>query len=307
MRSSCRAPSLTLAYLKLDRLVKSYDGRVNAVDGISSMIARASSSPCSARAARGKTTNVMMIAGFEEPRQRRDRARRRGSDAPQAVRAQHRVVFQNYACFPHMTVERNVAFPLPLRAFPRAQQAERVREILRPGRARRFADKHPRELSGGSSSASRSHGARLQTLACPPAGTSRSERSQKLTRADAGRAQAHPPRGGITMVYVTHDQTEAMTMLTGSRSSAMAPRADAPPLEVYHGRAPDSWRVHRRQQLLTGRVDSGAPGHVELDASGRSRRCRRLPAPRGRARRRARASRGVFRWSGTTRGFQTAW
>src|SRR5207244_6648205 len=59
------------------------------------------------------------------------------------------VVFQNYALFPHMTVERNVAFPLRMRAFPRAQRAERVREILDLVGLRRFADKHPRQLSGG--------------------------------------------------------------------------------------------------------------------------------------------------------------
>src|SRR5882672_7623824 len=71
----------------------------------------------------GKTTTLMMIAGFEEPSSGaielggEDLTRRRPYERNIGV------VFQNYALFPHMTVERNVAFPLRMRAFPRAQQA----------------------------------------------------------------------------------------------------------------------------------------------------------------------------------------
>src|SRR5262245_66512956 len=59
--------SLTLAYLKLDRLVKSYDGRVNAVDGISLNIAKGEFLTLLGPSGSGKTTTLMMIAGFEEP------------------------------------------------------------------------------------------------------------------------------------------------------------------------------------------------------------------------------------------------
>src|SRR5438132_10615960 len=122
--------SLILAYLKLDRLVKSYDGRVNAVDGISLDIAKGEFLTLLGPSGSGKTTTLMMIAGFEEPTSGvielggEDLTRRKPYERNIGV------VFQNYALFPHMTVQENVAFPLRMRAFPRAQQAERVREIL---------------------------------------------------------------------------------------------------------------------------------------------------------------------------------
>jgi putative spermidine/putrescine transport system ATP-binding protein len=143
------ARRLSLAYLTLDRLVKSYDGRVNAVDGISLDIAKGEFLTLLGPSGSGKTTTLMMIAGFEEPTsgaitlQGEDLTRRKPYERNIGV------VFQNYALFPHMTVARNVAFPLRMRAFPRARQTERVREMLDLVGLARFAGRYPRELSGG--------------------------------------------------------------------------------------------------------------------------------------------------------------
>src|SRR5262245_66511428 len=92
----------------------------------------------------------MMIAGFEEPTSGvielggEDLTRRKPYERNIGV------VFQNYALFPHMTVERNVAFPLRMRGFPRARLAERVREILELVGLSQFATKHPREIGRAS-------------------------------------------------------------------------------------------------------------------------------------------------------------
>ena len=101
--------------------MKSYDGRVNAVDGISLDIAKGEFLTLLGPSGSGKTTTLMMIAGFEEPTS--GAIELSGEDLTRRKPYERNigVVFQNYALFPHMTVERNVAFPLRMRAFPRAQ------------------------------------------------------------------------------------------------------------------------------------------------------------------------------------------
>ena len=101
--------------------MKSYDGRVNAVDGLSLDITKGEFLTLLGPSGSGKTTTLMMIAGFEEPTSGvielggEDLTRRKPYERNIGV------VFQNYALFPHMTVERNVAFPLRMRGFPRAR------------------------------------------------------------------------------------------------------------------------------------------------------------------------------------------
>ena len=83
----------------------------------------------------GKTTTLRMIAGFLEPRRRRDPHRRRRVDRPAARAAPDAMVFQNYALWPHMTVFDNVAFGLRLRKMPQAGDRAAGRERPRAGRA----------------------------------------------------------------------------------------------------------------------------------------------------------------------------
>src|SRR5207244_13295214 len=117
--------------------VKSYERLVNAVDGISPDIAKSEFLTLLGPSGSGKTTTLMMIAGFEEPTSGVIELGGENLTRRKPYERNIGVVFQNYALFPHMTVQENVAFPLRMRAFPRAQQAERVRETLalvrRPG------------------------------------------------------------------------------------------------------------------------------------------------------------------------------
>ena len=250
--------------------MKSYDGRVNAVDGISLDIAKGEFLTLLGPSGSGKTTTLMMIAGFEEPTSGvielagEDLTHRRPYERNVGV------VFQNYALFPHMTVERNVAFPLRMRAFPRARQAERVREVLDMVGLGRFAQRHPRQLSGGQ----QQRVALARALVFNPDVLLLDEPLGALDKNLREQMQVELKRihreVGITMVYVTHDQTEAMTM--SDRIAVFSHgtlEQTAPPLEVYHRpRTRFVGEFIGDSNFFAGRVDGGAPGRVELDDLG---------------------------------------
>jgi putative spermidine/putrescine transport system ATP-binding protein len=250
--------------------VKSYDGRVNVVDGISLDIAKGEFLTLLGPSGSGKTTTLMMIAGFEEPTS--GAIELAGEDLTRRKPYERNigVVFQNYALFPHMTVERNVAFPLRMRAFPRARQAERVREVLDLVGLAPFADRHPRELSGGQ----QQRVALARALVFNPDVLLLDEPLGALDKNLREQMQVELKRihreVGITMVYVTHDQTEAMTMsdrIAVFRHGTL--EQTAPPLEVYHRpRTRFVGEFIGDSNFFTGRVDSGALGSVHLDRLG---------------------------------------
>ena len=120
------------------------------------------------------------------------------------------MVFQNYALFPHLTVEENIAFPLRC-AWSMRRSRAREGEALEMVHLPHVAQRLPRELSGGQQQ-------RIALARCivyspsimlmdEPLGA-----LDKAARPDAARDQAHPRELGITVLYVTHDQEEAMTM-----------------------------------------------------------------------------------------------
>ena len=250
--------------------MKSYDGRVNAVDGISLDIAKGEFLTLLGPSGSGKTTTLMMIAGFEEPTSGAIELAGEDLTHRRPYERNIGVVFQNYALFPHMTVERNVAFPLRMRAFPRAQQAERVREILEMVGLGRFAHRQPRELSGGQ----QQRVALARALVFNPDVLLLDEPLGALDKNLREQMQVELKRihreVGITMVYVTHDQTEAMTM--SDRIAVFSHGAleqSARPLEVYHRpRTRFVGEFIGDSNFFTGRVDAGAPGRVALDDLG---------------------------------------
>ncbi|PYO03234.1 MAG: polyamine ABC transporter ATP-binding protein [Candidatus Rokuibacteriota bacterium] len=259
-----------MSYLRLHRLVKSYDGRVNAVDDISVEIARGEFLTFLGPSGSGKTTTLMMIAGFEEPTSGvialagEDLTRRKPYERNVGV------VFQNYALFPHMTVARNVAFPLRMRGFPRGQQAARVRDILTLVGLSGYAERYPRELSGGQ----QQRVALARGLVFNPDVLLLDEPLGALDKNLREQMQVELKRihreVGITMVYVTHDQTEAMTM---SDRIAVFNHGTleqvAPPLEVYHRpRTRFVGEFIGDSNFFIGTLDSAHPGRVEVDGLG---------------------------------------
>jgi len=250
--------------------VKSYDGRANAVDGISLEIAKGEFLTLLGPSGSGKTTTLMMIAGFEEPTSGAIELAGEDLTHRRPYERNIGVVFQNYALFPHMTVERNVAFPLRMRGFPRARQAERVREVLDMVGLGRFADRQPRQLSGGQ----QQRVALARALVFNPNVLLLDEPLGALDKNLREQMQVELKRihreVGITMVYVTHDQTEAMTM--SDRIAVFSHgtlEQTAPPLDVYHRpRTRFVGEFIGDSNFFGGRVEAGAPGRVALDRLG---------------------------------------
>src|SRR4051812_15349297 len=103
------------SYLKLRSVVKSYDGRVNAVDDISIDIERGEFVTFLGPSGSGKTTTLMMVAGFEEVTSGAIEIEGHDLTRKRPYERNIGMVFQNYALFPHMTAAQNVAFPLKMR------------------------------------------------------------------------------------------------------------------------------------------------------------------------------------------------
>ncbi len=168
----------------------------------------------------GKTTSLRMIAGLEEIS---DGELRIGDRVVNDVPPKDRdiaMVFQSYALYPHMSVRENLAFGLKLRKVPKAEIDRRVNEAAETIQLQKLLDRKPKELSGGQ----RQRVALGRAIVREPAVFLMDEPLSNLdaklrvqTRAEIARLHQ---RLGTTMVYVTHDQIEAMTM--GTRIAVMS-------------------------------------------------------------------------------------
>jgi spermidine/putrescine transport system ATP-binding protein len=160
----------------------------------------------------GKTTTLRMIAGLEEPTE--GEILLEGGDVSRvpAYRRNVHTVFQDYALFPHMNVRRNVWFPLKMRGVSLADAEERIRRVLRLVNMEGFERRLPQQLSGGQ----RQRIALARSLVDQPAALLLDEPLGALDfklRVAMQKVLKDIQRGvGITFIYVTHDQTEALTM-----------------------------------------------------------------------------------------------
>ncbi|WP_061938718.1 ABC transporter ATP-binding protein [Aureimonas sp. AU22] len=160
----------------------------------------------------GKTTILMMLAGFENASS--------GTILMDGERIEdlppHRrgigVVFQNYALFPHMTIAENVAFPLQMRGLGKAEIGERVRQGLERVRLGHLGDRRPDQLSGGQ----QQRVALTRALVFEPKVVLMDEPLGALDKQLREEMQLEirelHRRLGLTVVFVTHDQGEALTM-----------------------------------------------------------------------------------------------
>jgi spermidine/putrescine transport system ATP-binding protein len=160
----------------------------------------------------GKTTTLRMIAGFEQPTSGEILIR---GQAVQNVPPFHRpvnTVFQDYALFPHMSVLKNVMFGLEMEGIPRHVARQRALEALNMVQLPQAADRKPRQLSGGQ----QQRVALARALVKEPAVLLLDEPlgalDLKLRKAMQFELKAMQQKLGITFIYVTHDQEEAMTM-----------------------------------------------------------------------------------------------
>jgi putative spermidine/putrescine transport system ATP-binding protein len=182
----------------------------------------------------GKTTTLRMIAGFEEPSG--GRIELAGEDVgrvPPYDRAVN-TVFQDYALFPHMSVGENVAYGMRIARVPKAERARRRDEALEMVRLPGYAERRPAELSGGQ----RQRVALARAIVNRPRVLLLDEPlgalDLKLREQMQVELKAIQGEVGITFVYVTHDQDEALTM-----SDRIAVFNDgrieqvSPPVELY--------------------------------------------------------------------------
>ncbi len=160
----------------------------------------------------GKTTTLRMIAGFEYPSSGSIVIHGREMATIPPHRRPVNTVFQSYALFPHLTVAQNVAFGLEMQRRPKDEIAARVREALEQVRLSGFADRRPRQLSGGQQQRVALARALINQpevlLLDEPLGAL----DQKLRKELQIELKSLQRRVGITFVFVTHDQEEALTM-----------------------------------------------------------------------------------------------
>jgi putative spermidine/putrescine transport system ATP-binding protein len=163
----------------------------------------------------GKTTTLRLIAGFERP----DEGTIELSGVDVTTRAPYErnvnTVFQDYALFPHMTIAENVAYGLRVKRVPRAERKRRVDEILQVVRLPNVAGRKPIQLSGGQRQRIALARALVNEpkvlLLDEPLGALDLKLRQEM-QIELKRIQRDVSDVGITFVYVTHDQEEALTM-----------------------------------------------------------------------------------------------
>ncbi len=199
-------------HVEFERVCKSYDGQVQVVRDLDLSVDEGEFLTLLGASGSGKTTCLMMLAGFEAPTSGTIRIHGRSvHDLPPRKRGIG-VVFQNYALFPHMTVGGNLAFPLEVRGIDPQQRRERVRRALQLVRLEGLEDRRPTELSGGQ----QQRVAIARALVFEPSLVLMDEPLGALDRRLREEMQYEIRRIqrslGVTVVYVTHDQQEAMVL-----------------------------------------------------------------------------------------------
>jgi iron(III) transport system ATP-binding protein len=205
-----------MARIDICGLAKSYTGRnaARAVDGIDLAIADGEVMALVGPSGCGKTTTLQLLAGFMKPDAGTitvgDRLVSSAKGVVPPERRRMSLIFQSYAVWPHKTVFENVAYGLEVRKLPRTEIAERVKRVLQTVRLTDLAQRYPNELSGGQQqrvALARAVVVEPETLLLDEPLSNLDANLREEMRFEIRRIH---DTTGITMVYVTHDQAEAM-------------------------------------------------------------------------------------------------
>ena len=204
--------SISDAYVSFQEVQKSYDGENLVVKDLNLGVERGEFMTMLGPSGSGKTTCLMMLAGFETATSGEIILDGTGINNVPPWKRDIGIVFQNYALFPHMTVRENLAYPLEVRKVPKAEITDRVEKALGMVQLSGFAGRRPGQLSGGQ----QQRVAVARALVFEPKLVLMDEPLGALDKQLREQMQyeiKHIHENlGVTVVYVTHDQSEALTM-----------------------------------------------------------------------------------------------
>jgi putative spermidine/putrescine transport system ATP-binding protein len=203
---------MTAAFVNFEHVSKSYEGKTLVVEDLDLSLARGEFLTLLGPSGSGKTTTLMMLAGFEDPTSGIITLDGKRIDNVPAHKRGIGMVFQNYALFPHMTVAQNLAFPLEMHGVAKADIEPRIKRALDMVRLPQLRDRKPAQLSGGQQqrvAVARAlvYGPKLVLMDEPLGALDKQLREQMQLEIK----HLHDELG-VTVVYVTHDQSEALTM-----------------------------------------------------------------------------------------------
>ena len=204
-----------MAHIEIERLTKSYDG-VRAISEVGIAVAEKEFMTLLGPSGCGKTTTLRLLAGFLAPDSGRITVAGQVLSSPDRVvppeRRRMGMVFQNYAIWPHMTVLENIAFGLRYTGFDRRDHKARIERVVAAVGLEGLEDRHPGQLSGGQ----QQRVALARSLVVEPSilllDEPLSNLDAKLRERMRFELKALQRRTGITFIYVTHDQSEAMVL-----------------------------------------------------------------------------------------------
>ena len=266
--SPAETPQAAAPLLRIEGVVKKF-GSFRAVDGVSLDIAAGEFFALLGPSGCGKTTLLRMLAGFETPDE--GRILLNGKDIAHVLPHERplNMMFQNYALFPHLSVQDNIAFGLRRAAMARSDIAARVAEMVALVRLEGLEKRKPDQLSGGQRqrvALARSLARRPQVLLLDEPLAALDKKLRESTQLELMELQR---RLGMTFIIVTHDQEEAMTV-AGRIGVMDAGRLDqvAPPRELYE--APISRWIAEfigDVNLFDGQVESRDQNHLTVTTS----------------------------------------
>ncbi len=200
-----------MSYVNLEKVLKTY-GDVVASDHIDLSVKEGDFFALLGPSGCGKTTILRLVAGFNTPDSGSISVNGQRIEKVPPEKRNIGMVFQNYALFPHLRVADNIAFGPSVRRTPKEQIREQVKEMLALVRLEAFADRYPRQLSGGQ----QQRVALARALINKPSLLLLDEPLAALDKQLRTQMQVElrqlQKRLGITAIFVTHDQEEAMTL-----------------------------------------------------------------------------------------------
>jgi len=199
-------------FVRLVNVQKTYDGKTLVIKNLNFTISRGEFLTLLGPSGSGKTTTLLMLAGFERPTSGEIELDGQSLSTEPPYRRNFGMVFQDYALFPHMTVFENIAFPMVVRKYPKAEITARVASILEMIKLERFRERKPSQLSGGQ----QQRVALARALVFQPRLVLMDEPLGALDKQLREQMQLeikHIQKDlGVTVIYVTHDQSEAVIM-----------------------------------------------------------------------------------------------